>query len=172
MCRPDEEALLCLIPQEFAPIAKDFQKNKWVNFTPHYLVWLCPGSFSNLAECKSQCIRRGRYCTPDPDGDLTKGYSGRDIVQVHSTCNTVTEGLLGSVLCGTIPFCRAASPCSASYHSSLEQASKAETKDDNCTVVFNLKSACWKGPPTFYKRVGGKVRPQYIVAEHAKSDKF
>lgn len=67
--------------KEFAPIAKDFQKNKWVNFTPHYLVWLCPGSFSNLAECKSQCIRRGRYCTPDPDGDLTKGYSGRDIVQ-------------------------------------------------------------------------------------------
>lgn len=68
--------------QDFAPVAKDFQENKWVRFTPHYLVWVCPDSYSKSSECKSQCIRQGRYCTPDPDGDLAKGYSGRDIVQV------------------------------------------------------------------------------------------
>jgi len=62
-------------------VAKDFQENKWVRFTPHYLVWVCPDSYSKSSECKSQCIRQGRYCTPDPDGDLAKGYSGRDIVQ-------------------------------------------------------------------------------------------
>ena len=33
-------------------------------------------------ECQSQCIHNGRYCTPDPDGDLQAGYSGKDIVQV------------------------------------------------------------------------------------------
>lgn len=69
--------------QEFAPVAKDFQENKWVKFTPHYLVWVCPDSYHKSDECRSQCIRQGRYCTPDPDGDLAKGYSGADIVQVR-----------------------------------------------------------------------------------------
>lgn len=64
-------------------MAKDFQENKWVQFTPHYLVWVCPDSYHKSDECKSQCIRQGRYCTPDPDGDLQKGYSGADIVQVR-----------------------------------------------------------------------------------------
>ena len=64
-------------------MAKDFQENKWVKFTPHYLVWQCPSSYAKSRECKSQCIRQGRYCTPDPDGDLTEGYSGSDIVQVR-----------------------------------------------------------------------------------------
>lgn len=74
-----------IAPQEFAPLAKDFQENKWVQFTPHYLVWVCPDSYHKSEECQSQCIRQGRYCTPDPDGDLAKGYSGADIVQVRTT---------------------------------------------------------------------------------------
>jgi hypothetical protein len=69
--------------QEFAPVAKDFQEHGWVRFTPHYLVWVCPASYHKSEECRSQCIRQGRYCTPDPDGDLAKGYSGADIVQVR-----------------------------------------------------------------------------------------
>lgn len=54
-----------------------------MRFTPHYLVWVCPASYHKSEECRSQCIRQGRYCTPDPDGDLAKGYSGADIVQVR-----------------------------------------------------------------------------------------
>ena len=69
--------------QEFAPVAKDFQEHGWVRFTPHYLVWVCPASYHKSEECRSQCIRQGRYCTPDPDGDLAKGYSGADIVQAR-----------------------------------------------------------------------------------------
>lgn len=81
-----------LAGQEFAPVAKDFQVNKWVRFTPHYLVWVCPSSYSKSRECKSQCIRQGRYCTPDPDGDLTEGYSGSDIVQVRPPCLPLPPG--------------------------------------------------------------------------------
>ncbi len=68
-------------------MAKDFQQHKWVQFTPHYLVWVCPDSYHRSEECRSQCIRQGRYCTPDPDGDLEKGYSGADIVQVLAACS-------------------------------------------------------------------------------------
>ena len=39
-------------------------------------------SYRSSDECQSQCIHDGRYCTPDPDGDLQAGYSGKDIVQV------------------------------------------------------------------------------------------
>jgi hypothetical protein len=80
MCGPVCDVQKSFI-KEFAPVAKDFQENKWVQFTPHYLVWVCPDSYHKSDECKSQCIRQGRYCTPDPDGDLDKGYSGADIVQ-------------------------------------------------------------------------------------------
>ena len=75
-----------MVSQEFAPVAKDFQEHGWVRFTPHYLVWVCPASYHKSEECRSQCIRQGRYCTPDPDGDLAKGYSGADIVQVRPRC--------------------------------------------------------------------------------------
>ena len=63
-------------------MAQDFEEHKWTRFTPHYLVWVCPDSYHKSDECQSQCIRKGRYCTPDPDGDVQKGYSGRDVVQV------------------------------------------------------------------------------------------
>ena len=65
-------------------MATEFEKQGWTKFTPHYLVWVCPDSYHKSDECRSQCIRQGRYCTPDPDGDIAKGYSGKDIVQARS----------------------------------------------------------------------------------------
>ena len=62
-------------------MARELEGN-WTRFTPHYIVWVCPESYRSSDECQSQCIHDGRYCTPDPDGDLQAGYSGRDIVQV------------------------------------------------------------------------------------------
>ena len=64
-------------------MARELEGN-WTRFTPHYIVWVCPESYRASDECQSQCIHNGRYCTPDPDGDLQAGYSGRDIVQVQS----------------------------------------------------------------------------------------
>ncbi|CAK0785896.1 hypothetical protein CVIRNUC_009109 [Coccomyxa viridis] len=66
--------------KEFVPVARELEGN-WTRFTPHYIVWVCPESYRASDECQSQCIHNGRYCTPDPDGDLQAGYSGRDIVQ-------------------------------------------------------------------------------------------
>ena len=63
-------------------MARELEGN-WTRFTPHYIVWVCPESYRSSDECQSQCIHNGRYCTPDPDGDLQAGYSGRDIVQVR-----------------------------------------------------------------------------------------
>ena len=54
-------------------MATEFEKQGWTKFTPHYLVWVCPDSYHQSAECQSQCIRQGRYCTPDPDGDIRQG---------------------------------------------------------------------------------------------------
>lgn len=68
--------------QEFVPVARELEKN-WTRFTPHYIVWVCPRVYRKSEECQSQCIHQGRYCTPDPDGDLQNGYSGRDVVQVR-----------------------------------------------------------------------------------------
>ena len=82
------ECLACLADaarlslQEFVPVARELEGN-WTRFTPHYIVWVCPESYRASDECQSQCIHNGRYCTPDPDGDLEAGYSGRDIVQVR-----------------------------------------------------------------------------------------
>lgn len=67
--------------QEYKHVAQELEGN-WTEFTPHYIVWVCPEAYRDSEECKSQCIHKGRYCTPDPDGDLTAGYSGADIVQV------------------------------------------------------------------------------------------
>lgn len=82
---PGCDILQCLTTaalQEFVPVARELEGN-WTRFTPHYIVWVCPESYRSSDECQSQCIHNGRYCTPDPDGDLQAGYSGRDIVQVH-----------------------------------------------------------------------------------------
>ena len=68
-------------------MARELEGN-WTRFTPHYIVWVCPESYRQSDECQSQCIHNGRYCTPDPDGDLEAGYSGRDIVQVRPAART------------------------------------------------------------------------------------
>lgn len=67
--------------QAFAPVAKEFDGAGWTHFTPHYVVWTCPGVYKDSDECRSQCIRRGRYCAPDPDGSILKGYSGAQVVE-------------------------------------------------------------------------------------------
>ena len=70
-----------MLLQEFVPVARELEKN-WTRFSPHYIVWVCPRVYRQSAECQSQCIHQGRYCTPDPDGDMENGYSGADVVQV------------------------------------------------------------------------------------------
>ena len=65
--------------KEFVPAARALE-GAWTRFTPHYIVWVCPSAYRGSSECKSQCTHGGRYCTPDPDGDLRAGYSGADIV--------------------------------------------------------------------------------------------
>ncbi|PRW50883.1 vacuolar-sorting receptor 3-like [Chlorella sorokiniana] len=67
--------------KEFVPVAKEFDAHNWTVFTPHYIVWICPTPYRSSSECNSQCIHKGRYCSPDPDGNLTQGYSGSDVVQ-------------------------------------------------------------------------------------------
>lgn len=81
----DECGPLCDVQKEFianfAPVAKDFDGAGWMNFTPHYLIWTCPFFYRDTEECKSQCIRQGRYCAPDPDGSIIEGYSGAQVVE-------------------------------------------------------------------------------------------
>lgn len=93
------------------PVARELEKN-WTRFTPHYIVWVCPRGYRSLDECQSQCIHKGRYCTPDPDGDLENGYSGKDVVQVdapsviHKYCHPFKSLLEDSRLlpCATLFF--------------------------------------------------------------------
>ena len=66
--------------KEFVPAARELDDGNWTSFTPHYIVWVCPPSYRDSDECRSQCTHHGRYCTPDPDGSIEKGYSGADIV--------------------------------------------------------------------------------------------
>ncbi len=87
-CKPCWSSLsssceLDVLLQEFVPVARELEKN-WTRFSPHYIVWVCPRVYRQSAECQSQCIHQGRYCTPDPDGDLGNGYSGSDVVQVSN----------------------------------------------------------------------------------------
>ncbi|KAK1687100.1 hypothetical protein QYE76_047948 [Lolium multiflorum] len=49
-------------------------------FTPHYIIRFCPARFAGTRQCASECINHGRYCAPDPEGDLGAGYEGRDVV--------------------------------------------------------------------------------------------
>ncbi|GAB4818464.1 hypothetical protein N2152v2_005510 [Parachlorella kessleri] len=81
----DECGPVCEVQREFVkamvPVAKEFDQHGWTRFTPHYIVWVCPASYRSTAECRSQCVRQGRYCSPDPDGNLKEGYSGADVVQ-------------------------------------------------------------------------------------------
>ncbi|KAF0894036.1 hypothetical protein E2562_033916 [Oryza meyeriana var. granulata] len=60
--------------------AQLLEKGGYALFTPHYITWFCPEAFLETKQCKAQCINRGRYCAPDPEGDLGAGYDGRDVV--------------------------------------------------------------------------------------------
>ena len=66
--------------REFASTAQALEKGGYTQFTPHYVTWLCPKTYRQTRECQSQCINHGRYCAPDPDDDLNKGYDGKDVV--------------------------------------------------------------------------------------------
>ena len=65
-----------------SPTPQEFDEAGWTEFTPHYIVWVCPFLYRDSDECRSQCIHGGRYCSPDPDGSIWEGYSGKDVVQV------------------------------------------------------------------------------------------
>lgn len=88
----DQCGAVCDVQKEFVrgfvAVAEEFETKGWVDFTPHYLVWDCPARSPDSATCKSQCIRRGRYCAPDPDGDQWEGYSGARVVEenLRSLC--------------------------------------------------------------------------------------
>ena len=66
--------------RDFSTVAQTLEKGGYTQFTPHYVTWLCPPEYITDPACVSQCINNGRYCCPDPDNDLQKGYSGRDVV--------------------------------------------------------------------------------------------
>lgn len=68
--------------KEFAPIAKKMDKEDVADFEPHYLIWVCPPRFQDSPQCQSQCIYSGRYCCPDPEDDMDKGYDGKDVILV------------------------------------------------------------------------------------------
>jgi hypothetical protein len=53
-----------------------------VTFQPRYLMWVCEYG-PDAEECKSQCIRNGKYCCPDPDDNLHEGYSGAQVLMVR-----------------------------------------------------------------------------------------
>lgn len=66
--------------KDFAPYGDKLEMGNYSQFTPHYLVWSCPLAYRGNSQCTSQCIHNGRYCAPDPDDDLNKGYQGRDVM--------------------------------------------------------------------------------------------
>lgn len=52
----------------------------FTKFQPHYLTYHCLDEYLDSRECKEQCLSRGQYCSTDPEDDLDRGYSGRDVV--------------------------------------------------------------------------------------------
>jgi hypothetical protein len=60
--------------------AQLLERAGYARFTPHYITWYCPEAFRATQQCRSQCINRGRYCAPDPEGDFGAGYEGKDVV--------------------------------------------------------------------------------------------
>lgn len=71
------------VSQDFKPAGKALEQAGLVSFMPHYLIWVCEYG-STAEECKSQCIRDGSYCCPDPDDDINEGYSGVDVLLVRA----------------------------------------------------------------------------------------
>lgn len=75
--RCDEQAAFV---RAFRGHAQLLEKGGYAAFTPHYITWFCPEAFLDTPQCKAQCVNRGRYCAPDPEGDLGAGYDGKDVV--------------------------------------------------------------------------------------------
>eukprot|EP00898_Chlorokybus_atmophyticus_P003912 jgi/Chlat1/4521/Chrsp29S04587 len=78
-CGPKCDAQLDFI-KSFNAVASSLEQGKFTEFTPHYITWYCPAEYLGTLPCDKQCIRHGRYCTPDPDGDFEAGYDGKDVV--------------------------------------------------------------------------------------------
>lgn len=66
--------------RHFKGNAQILEKGGYTQFTPHYITWYCPQAFVESTQCKTQCINHGRYCAPDPEGNLDEGYQGKDVV--------------------------------------------------------------------------------------------
>lgn len=66
--------------QNFRAVAQNLEKGGYTVFSPHYILWFCPDKYIDSKECISQCINKGRYCSPDPEDDFYTGYEGRDVV--------------------------------------------------------------------------------------------
>ncbi|GJN39044.1 hypothetical protein PR202_gb28138 [Eleusine coracana subsp. coracana] len=75
--RCDEQAAFV---RGFRGHAQLLERGGYARFTPHYITWYCPEPFRMSAQCRSQCINRGRYCAPDPEQDFGAGYEGKDVV--------------------------------------------------------------------------------------------
>lgn len=72
--------MLMAFVKEFRGPAQILEKGGYTQFTPHYITWYCPMTFTLSRQCKSQCINHGRYCAPDPEQDFSSGYEGKDVV--------------------------------------------------------------------------------------------
>ncbi|XP_044489025.1 vacuolar-sorting receptor 3-like [Mangifera indica] len=72
--------MLMAFVKDFRGPAQILEKGGYTLFTPHYITWYCPQTFTLSRQCKSQCINHGRYCAPDPEQDFSSGYEGKDVV--------------------------------------------------------------------------------------------
>ncbi|KAJ0077547.1 hypothetical protein Patl1_35378 [Pistacia atlantica] len=72
--------MLMAFIKDFRGPAQILEKGGYTLFTPHYITWYCPQTFTLSRQCKSQCINHGRYCAPDPEQDFSSGYEGKDVV--------------------------------------------------------------------------------------------
>ncbi|KAJ3693500.1 hypothetical protein LUZ60_008980 [Juncus effusus] len=82
--------------RNFKGKANLLERGNYTLFTPHYITWYCPEAFVQSKQCNSQCINKGRYCAPDPEGDFGSGYDGKDVVMenlrqlcVHRVANSL-----------------------------------------------------------------------------------
>ncbi|MCO5584205.1 hypothetical protein L7F22_038128 [Adiantum nelumboides] len=66
--------------KSFKGAAQVLEKRGHTKFTPHYFTWYCSDSFVKSKQCQSECINHGRYCAPDPEQNLKRGYQGKDVV--------------------------------------------------------------------------------------------
>lgn len=83
----DECGSVCEQQQKFIkdmkPRAKALEEKHVASFSPHYLIWVCPAEFINTDACKTQCIKNGSYCCPDPDDDVHSGYKGSEVLMMN-----------------------------------------------------------------------------------------